>query len=75
KVHATDGEVGKVDEFLVSPDDHLISHLVLREGHFLGKKLITIPVSEISRVKENQVFLKLDKQAIRELPSIPLRKR
>jgi sporulation protein YlmC with PRC-barrel domain len=75
KVHAVDGEVGKVDEFLVSPDDHLISHLVLREGHFLGKKLITIPVSEISRVKEDQVFLKLDKQAISQLPSIPLRKR
>ena len=75
KVHAVDGEVGKVDEFLVSPDDHLISHLVLREGHFLGKKLITIPVSEISSVKEDKVFLKLDKQAISQLPSIPLRKR
>jgi hypothetical protein len=75
KVHAVDGVVGQVDEFLVSPDDHLISHLVLREGHFLGKKLVTIPVSEISRVQEDQVFLKLDKQTISQLPSIPLRKR
>jgi len=75
KVHAVDGVVGQVDEFLVSPDDHLISHLVLREGHFLGKKLVTIPVSEIKSVKEDQVFLKLDKQTIKKLPAVPLRKR
>ena len=73
KVHATDGKVGQVDEFLVSPDDHLISHLVLREGHLWGKKLVTIPVSEIDHFEADQVFLKLDRQAIEQLPSIPVK--
>jgi hypothetical protein len=75
KVHALDGVIGQVDEFLVSPQDHHISHLVLREGHLWGKKLVTIPVSEIDHVETDQVFLKLDKKAIEKMPAIPMRKR
>jgi len=74
KVHASDGTIGQVDAFLVSPEDHHISHLVLREGHLWGKKRVTIPVVEIDRVEDNQVFLKLDQRAIEKIPSIPLRK-
>jgi hypothetical protein len=73
-VHASDGKIGQVDEFIVSPEDHYISHLVLKEGHLWGKKLVTIPVSELDHVEADQVFLKLDKQAIEKMPTIPLRK-
>ena len=72
-VHASDGKIGQVDEFLVSPEDHLISHLVLREGHLWDKKLVSIPVSEIDHVEANQVFLKLDRLAIEQLPFIPVK--
>lgn len=73
RVEATDGPVGKVDEFLVDPKDGHITHLILREGHLWGQRDVTIPMSEIDRVEEDGVYLKLDKRSIENLPSIPLR--
>jgi uncharacterized protein YrrD len=75
QVEATDGTVGKVDEFLVNPENHRISHLVMREGHLWGKKDITIPVSEIENFDGETVYLKLDKQAIARLPAIPVHRK
>lgn len=72
-VEATDGRIGQVDEFLVNPENSHITHMILREGHLWGQKDVTIPISEIDRVAENTVYLKLDKQSIEILPSIPLR--
>lgn len=74
-VKATDGEVGKVDEFLVEPENNNISHLILREGHLWGKKDVTIPVSEIDKIAEDGVYLKLDKEAIETLPTVPVRRK
>ena len=71
-VEATDGRVGKVDEFLVDPENDGITHLVLREGHLWGQKDVTIPVSEINEITEEAVYLKLDKKAIETLPMVPV---
>jgi sporulation protein YlmC with PRC-barrel domain len=72
-VEATDGRVGQVDEFLVDPENSHITHLILSEGHLWGQKDVTIPISEIDRVEEDTVHLKLDKESIEALPSIALR--
>ncbi len=74
-VKATDGDVGKVDEFLVDPENDVITHLVLREGHMWGRKDVTIPVSEIKKIAEEAVYLKLDKKAIETLPTIPVNRK
>jgi sporulation protein YlmC with PRC-barrel domain len=74
-VKATDGNVGKVDEFLVDPEDDVITHLVLREGHLWGQKDVTIPVSEIEKIADEAVYLKLDKKAIETLPTVPVKRR
>ena len=71
-VEATDGRVGRVDEFLINPENNAITHLVLREGHLWGQKNITIPLSQIDHIEENTVWLKLDKQSIEALPAIPI---
>jgi hypothetical protein len=71
RVEATDGHVGQMDEFLVDPLDEHITHLVLRQGHFWGHKDVTIPVSQIDRLEEETVYLKLDKRSIEALPSTP----
>lgn len=71
-VEATDGHIGRVDEFLINPINNTITHLVLREGHLWGQKNITIPLSQIDRIEENKVWLKLDKQSIESLPAIPI---
>jgi len=53
RVRATDGWVGRVDEFVVGPVSGNITHLVLRESRFWKEKDITIPVSEIERIEED----------------------
>lgn len=69
-VEAIDGQVGRVDEFLIDPKNDIITHLVLREGHLWGKRDVTIPVSNIERITDGAVYLKLDKKNLETLPTI-----
>lgn len=71
RVEATDGFVGLVDELLVNSSNMQITHLVLKERHMLGQREITIPVSQIDRVEEDTVYLKLDRKGVEELPTTP----
>ena len=71
-VEATDGRVGRLDEFLVDPVTEHVTHLVMREGHLWGQRDVTIPVSEIDRLGENTIYLKLDKDQVEALPSTPI---
>jgi hypothetical protein len=74
RVEASDGAVGWVDEFLVDPQTCHITHLVMREGHLWRTKNIAIPVSEIERMEEDTVHLKMDKADIEALPAIPMQR-
>ena len=74
RVLATDGEVGKIDELVIDPDTHRVTHLVLRQHNIFGKWIVTIPVSEIERADLDYVELKLDKAAIKELPTVALKR-
>jgi hypothetical protein len=69
RVEATDGHVGRVDEFLVDSSEH-ITHLVLRDGHLWGQKEVIIPVSEIHHIEEDAVCLKIDRHTIESLPAV-----
>jgi uncharacterized protein YrrD len=73
RVVATDGQIGHVDGVLVDPKTEGITHLVLREGHLWARRDIAIPVSEIDDMDEDEVRIKLDKDGVEALPSIPLR--
>jgi hypothetical protein len=72
RVKATDGQVGRVDEFLVDPATRNITHLVLRQGVLRGHKDVMIPISAIERAGEHVVYLKLDRNAVESLPAIPV---
>jgi uncharacterized protein YrrD len=67
-VKAMDGDVGKVDEFLIDPVSNKITHLVMREGLLWDKREVVIPVDEIERIEDDSVYLKLDKYAVEHLP-------
>lgn len=69
RVEATDGRVGRLDEFLVDPATEQVTHLVMREGHLWGQRDVTIPVSEIDHLQENAVYLRLNKKQLEALPS------
>ena len=75
RVRAADGWVGRVDEFIVGPVSGNITHLVLREGHPWKEKDITIPVDQIDHIKENTVYLKIDKNTIASMPSVAVKRR
>lgn len=73
-VQATDGRVGRIDELLVDPENGQITHLVLREGHLWGEKVVTIPIDQIEQIKEKVVYLNADKQSIEKMPAIPVKR-
>jgi sporulation protein YlmC with PRC-barrel domain len=75
QVEAADGQVGTVDEFLIDKDTGHITHLVLRKGHLWGQRDVTISVSQIDRVDANVVHLKLSKEAVAQLPAVPVRRK
>ena len=74
-VVAVDGTVGRVDDFLIDPQNQSITHLILLEGHLWGKKEVTIPVDQIKDIDEEAVHLKLSKAEVGALPTVPLRER
>src|SRR5260221_13830829 len=73
RVEATDSHVGWIDEFLVNPATMGITHLVMREGHLWSQKDVTIPVSQIDRIVDGTVHMRLSKQQIQELPALKVR--
>jgi len=75
RVEATDGYVGKVDEFVVNPKNSHITHVVMREGHLWGKKDVIIPISAMGETSEDTVVLKLDKHQVESLPTFPIHRR
>jgi len=70
-VEAWDRYAGLVDEFLMDPRTHLVTHMVLREVHLWGNRRIVVPISAISRLEEDRVRLKLVIDSIGGLWSAP----
>jgi sporulation protein YlmC with PRC-barrel domain len=66
-VHALDGEIGRVEGFVVDPADHRVTHVLLQEGHFWGRKEIAIPIGAVTRVDDG-IRLSITKQQVEDLP-------
>jgi hypothetical protein len=68
RVHASDGEIGRLKGFAVDPADHRVTHVLLREGHLWGRKDVAIPVSAVTSV-DNGIWLQLTKKQVEALPA------
>lgn len=68
-VHATDGEIGKVDGFVIDPTDDCVTHVLLEEGHLWGHKQVAIPIGAVVNV-EDGVRINLAKDEVRDLPPV-----
>jgi uncharacterized membrane protein len=73
-VEATDGNVGQIDELLINSNNMQVTHLVLLEKNFLEHREITVPVTQIDRVYDGTVYLKLDRQSVKQLPTTPIQR-
>jgi sporulation protein YlmC with PRC-barrel domain len=74
RVEAKDGYVGNVDEFVVNPVTGHITYLVMREGHLWGAKNVLIPFSAMDDTGDDTLFLNIDKQRLKSLPTFPVHK-
>lgn len=75
RVMATDGYVGKVDEFMIDPENGHITHMVMREGHLWGQKDVAIPLSAKGGARDGTLYLNIDKHQIESLPTILVQRR
>ncbi len=66
-VHAVDGEIGRVQGFLIDPDSHQVTHVVLQEGHLWGRKEVAIPIAAVTRV-DGGIRLNITKKQVENLP-------
>lgn len=73
-VEATDGHIGEVSELVINPENSQVTHLLLHKGRLFARRDVVVPVSEIDRVDEGIVYLKIDKAAIGELPDLKIKR-
>lgn len=73
-VNATDGHVGVLEEFVINSESGHVTHIVLRKGHLWGKHDITIPMSAIDHTEYDTVYLNIDKDAVKALPTVELKR-
>ena len=68
-VHAVDGEIGRVEGFVVDPADNKVTHVLLQEGHMWGRKEVAIPVSAVASIDAG-IRLNITKQQVEDLPPL-----
>ncbi len=68
-VHATDGDIGKLDALIIDSDTpHQVIHVLLKEGHFpWHHKEVRIPANKVSGFDDTGVRLSITKQQVQEL--------
>jgi sporulation protein YlmC with PRC-barrel domain len=70
-VHATDGEIGKVQGLVIDSRDHHVTHVLLQEGHLWGRREVAIPISAVTGVKDG-IQLSMAKEQIQDLPPVDI---
>jgi len=68
-VHATDGEIGRVQGLVIDRRTHHVTHVLLQEGHLWGRKEVAIPIRAVTGV-EDGIRLNLSKQQVQDLPPV-----
>lgn len=72
QVHASDGDIGQVQGLVIDPSTHHVSHVLLQEGHFWGRKEVAIPISAVAGVDEKGITLNISKDDVADLPPVDL---
>jgi sporulation protein YlmC with PRC-barrel domain len=70
-VHATDGDIGRVQGLVIDPRSHHVTHVLLQEGHLWGRKEVAIPIGAVTRVDDG-IWLSITKQDVAGLPPVDI---
>jgi len=69
-LHASDGTIGHVYDFMMDTQSWCIRQLVIKTGHRFSGKEVQIPTSQVDRIswEESTVFAHMDKDAVEQSP-------
>ena len=69
RAEATDGEIGHVHGLVVDPEDQCATHVLLQEGHLLGRRTVAVPISMVTSVG-GSVRVHVSKKELADLPPV-----
>lgn len=69
-LHAIDGDLGHVDDFLISDEDWAIRYLLVKTGTWWSGKKVLIPTQWIREInwEQSRVYVEVTRQAIKAAP-------
>jgi len=72
RIHATNGEIGHVEDFIVDDDSWAICNLVVETGNWLVGKKVIIPPSWIKNVNwtEASVYIDRMRESVKNSPDV-----
>jgi len=74
RLHARDGVIGHVYDFMMDDQSWAIGQLVIKTGHRFSGKEVEIPTSKVERISwdESAVFISVTKEAVEHSPPHPV---
>jgi sporulation protein YlmC with PRC-barrel domain len=67
-VHATDGDIGRVQGLVIDASTHHVTHVLLQRGHLWGRREVAIPIAAVRGIDGGGIGLTLSKQEVQDLP-------
>jgi len=71
EVHATDGDIGRVQGLVIDSSNRRVTHVLLQEGHLWGRKEVAIPIGAVAAVDEG-IRLTITKHEVEDLPPVDI---
>ena len=71
-IHARNGEIGHVDDFLIGQDSWRIRYLLVDTSNWIGGRSVIVSSDAVERVNkaDNQIYVAADRDAIKNAPSL-----
>src|SRR4051812_33505083 len=72
KIHARDGTLGRVEDFLLDDENWVVRYCVVRTGAWLFGRSLLISPAAVSRIDWNahEVFVNLTQEQVKNSPDI-----
>ena len=70
-VHATDGDIGRVQGLVIDRGNRRVTHVLLQEGHLWGRKNVAIPIDAVASTSDG-IQLTITKYQVEDLPPVDI---
>jgi sporulation protein YlmC with PRC-barrel domain len=70
-VHATDGDIGRVQGLVIDRGSRRVTHVLLQEGHLWGRKNVAIPMSAVASTSDG-IQLTITRHQVQDLAPVDI---